>query len=179
MKKHIFKQGYLDYIYTQLPSKYMKKLEESKYNIEMTYPLYDIDRYEDTDYFMIYKACGANCDYMSKEEAADNFKKFLSGNNVSDDILIFGSLDGNIKNNIIWDTFTDTIYVCGMRNARLVAIELCIESFTRLGEQRTQEMEYRHLYAAEDCELIRKTMFNPDWCHEEIETEGIFIREKK
>ena len=58
-----------------------------------------------------------------------------------------------------------------MRNTRLMIMELYLESFTRLSEKRTEEMEQRHLLAAEDCELIRKTLLNPDWCHEEVETE--------
>lgn len=171
MKKHVFKEGYLDYICTKLPSKYMKKLEDSKFNIEATYPEYDVARYLDTNYFMIFKARGANCNYISEEKATNNFTKFLNDNTVSDDILVLGSLDRNPDNTIIWDTFSDTIYVKGMRNTRLMIMELYLESFTRLSEKRTEEMEQRHLLAAEDCELIRKTLLNPDWCHEEAETE--------
>lgn len=128
---------------------------ESLDRIVNLFPLFDFEEYENTNYYCIYKACGANGNYFTSEKAMDRTKNILN----------MGAICGELDNDIVWDTVDDVIIVKGRRNLRLLAINLLMREFP--GEKKTPDNEMKHVLAADDCELIRKTCLDDDWMYAE------------
>lgn len=169
MERHFFKEGSLDEFFPKYDGIGDEFFEKSKQRIVFTLPLFDIERYKNTNYFYIYKACGASEKRFDKQEVEDAMKKLLNHDfsNVENEYTSFGIPDKDIESDIFWDTENDIIFVKGMKNARLVCIELLINGFTRLGQKRSEEMEAAHICAASDTEVIVKTALSDEWLNEE------------
>lgn len=179
MKKCLFKGGSINYFYPTSHTIHTKQFEDSKINIENKIPLYDVENIPGTDYYAIFQKFGGNGSNISFEEVCKRFKKIYENILICDENIVEGSFDAGLNSDVIWDTKEDIVYIKGMRNTRLFAIELLIECFTRLGEKRTSDMILRHIIAANDCEIIRKTCLSQDWLIQESEEELVNISRKK
>ena len=172
MKKRLFTGGSIEYFYPTSHVIHSKEFDESRINIENLIPLYDVDNIKGTNYYCIYQRFGGNGSNTDLETVSKKFKNLMANIIIEDDGIVEGSFDEDLISDVIWDTKNDVVYIKGMRNTRLFAMELLIECFTRLGEKRTPDMILRHISAASDCEIIRKTCLSQDWLElEDLEEE--------